>query len=154
MAPAQSGGQDHDPDVVSELRRHGIPALASTLPALRDELDQWARSAGLNGSTSESLALAGYEAMANAVEHAYTDSDGVLDIVATRYDNGTVQVTITDHGTWVTPHHSDERRGRGLPLIQRLSDETMITTSQNGTRVRMRWTAPLHDNGWQQAIKH
>ncbi|MDI2029234.1 ATP-binding protein [Saccharopolyspora sp. TS4A08] len=140
MAPAQAGGPGSGG--VDELRRHGVPAAAGNLPPLRDEVDEWARAAGLGEEIAESLALATYEAMANAVEHAYADGDGFLDLDVVR-DAAGVEVTVTDHGSWRPPHESDPKRKRGLPLIERLADEAVVTSGEHGTRVQMRWTAPV-----------
>ncbi|MEV4732729.1 ATP-binding protein [Saccharopolyspora sp. NPDC049426] len=136
MAPAQSGGPE--PGAVEALRRHGVLASAGSLPVLRDELDQWARTAGLGDSLAGALALATYEAMANAVEHAYDGMPGPFDVEASLLDRG-VEVTVTDHGTWRSPHDGDQERKRGLPLIHRLADEAVVCAGENGTRVRMRW---------------
>lgn len=136
MAPAQSGGPE--PGSVDALRRHGVLASAGSLPALRDELDQWARNAGLADSLAGALALATYEAMANAVEHAYGGMPGPFDVEASLLDRG-VEVTVTDHGSWRSPQDGDQDRKRGLPLIHRLADEAVVSAGQNGTRVRMRW---------------
>lgn len=136
MAPAQSGGPQ--PGFVEALRRHGVLASAGSLPVLRDELDEWARNAGLGDSLAGALALAAYEAMANAVEHAYDGMPGPFDVEATLLDQG-VEVTVTDHGSWRSPQDGDQERKRGLPLIHRLADEAVVSSGQNGTRVRMRW---------------
>jgi serine/threonine-protein kinase RsbW len=136
MAPAQSGGPQ--PGFVDALRRHGVLASAGSLPVLRDELDQWARNAGLSDSLAGALALAAYEAMANAGEHAYDGMPGPFDVEASLLDQG-VEVTVTDHGSWRSPQDGDQERKRGLPLIHRLADEAVVSSGQNGTRVRMRW---------------
>ncbi|SFS97577.1 ATP-binding protein [Saccharopolyspora flava] len=140
MASAQPGGPEADP-AVEALRRHGVPASAGNLPVLRDEVDGWARAAGLGDEIVESLALATYEAMANAVEHAYADGDGVFDLDAVRDPSG-IEITVTDHGSWRPPQDSDPLRQRGLPLIERLADEAVVTSGQRGTRVQMRWAVP------------
>lgn len=138
MAPGQSGGPDADREVVANLHRQRMPASADVLPVLRDELDQWARSAGLSGEVTDSLALASYEAMANAVEHAYDGAAGHLEVEAALLDEA-VEVTVTDHGSWRTPGKSAAERRRGLPLIHRLADEAVVTSGEGGTRVLMRW---------------
>ncbi|RRO14181.1 ATP-binding protein [Saccharopolyspora rhizosphaerae] len=142
MAPAQPGGPESNSDGVEELHRHDVPASVSSLPRLRNEVNEWARAAGLGDDIAEPLALAAYEAMANAIEHAYADGDGVLDVDAVRDESG-IEVTVTDHGTWRPPQNSDPMRKRGLPLIERLADEAVVTSGQHGTRVQMRWTLPV-----------
>lgn len=141
MAPAQQGGPETNSGRVEDLRRHGVPASAGDLPVLRDEVDEWARAAGLDADSAESLALATYEAMANAVEHAYAGATGVLDVEAV-CDAAGIEVTVTDHGSWRPPQDSDQQRKRGLPLIERLADEAVVTSGERGTRVQMRWELP------------
>ncbi|GAB2997810.1 ATP-binding protein [Amycolatopsis acidiphila] len=48
-----------------------LPALAANASDLRHRLDEWAVTAGLAPELVEVMSLAVYEAMANAVEHAY-----------------------------------------------------------------------------------
>lgn len=129
---------DVPPGGIAHLRRSGVRASASSLPLLRDELTEWARVVGLGEEVAESLALAGYEAMANAVEHAYGGTAGPLDVEAVRLVEH-VEVTITDHGTWIPEHEGDQQRQRGLPLIRGLADEAVVHSDQNGTTVSMSW---------------
>ena len=146
MAPGHPGGPDADHEVLASLHRHRVPASADLLPVLRDELEQWARSAGLSDRVADSLALASYEAMANAVEHAYDGRTGLLDVEAALRGAG-VQVTVTDQGSWRTPEENAAERRRGLLLIHRLADEAVVTSGEDGTRVLMRWDVPISDDG-------
>lgn len=134
----QTGGSDSNPAPVAGLRRQGVPASADTLPALRAELEAWARGAGLSDRVAAEIALAAYEAMANSVEHGYRGAPGVLDLEAARYGHG-VEVTVTDYGSWSTPQEADQQRSRGLPLIHMLADEAIVRSARTGTRVQMRW---------------
>lgn len=139
MARAQPGEPEPASEERDDLRRHGVRATAGNLPVLRDEVDEWARAAGLEDGIVESLALATYEAMANAVEHAYGGACGVLDVDAVLSGTG-VEVAVTDHGTWRAPDESDGQRRRGLPLVERLADEAVVTSGEHGTQVQMRWS--------------
>ena len=139
MASAHPGGSADVPrGGIADLRRSEVVVSAGSLPVLRDELTEWARVAGLHEEATESLALAGYEAMANAVEHAYGGMAGPLDVEAVRHVDR-VQVTIADHGTWLPEHDGDQHRQRGLPLIRGLADEAVVHSDQNGTTVSMSW---------------
>ncbi|MFC7343882.1 ATP-binding protein [Saccharopolyspora griseoalba] len=147
MAFARSGGPDgHPPGSVAHLQRSGVPASAGSLPVLRDELTAWARATGLHEGVAESLALASYEAMANAVEHAYGGASGLLDVEAVRHADR-VQVTITDHGSWVPEREGERHRQRGLPLIRRLADDAVVNSDENGTTVLMNWRLPAEADG-------
>ncbi len=48
---------------------------------------------------------------------------------------------ITDRGTWRTPQTdpAPRTRGRGIPLMETLSDQAIIEPSSAGTRVRLEW---------------
>ena len=144
MVHDPTGRSDADSDVVADLRRQDMPASAETLPALRADLESWARTAGLGDRVAAEIALAAYEAMANCVEHAYRDGPGVLDLEAVHYGHG-VEVTVTDYGSWVTPEETDQQRRRGLPLIHMLADEAIVRPAEPGTRVQMRWATDATD---------
>jgi serine/threonine-protein kinase RsbW len=122
------------------------PALASSLPAVRQKLAAWARRAGLPAEEIGDLALACYEAMANVVNHAYGDEAGLLDVQASRPDDQ-LAVTVTDHGSWQQPPGKSGQvgGGRGLPLIRLLSHTADVVATPQGTTVRMRWLLPANN---------
>ncbi|QRP42812.1 ATP-binding protein [Amycolatopsis sp. FDAARGOS 1241] len=126
---------DGDPPAL-HLRR---PARLDDASLLRYVLTDWARGRGLPDELIGDLELAVYEALVNAAEHAYPEgTTGTLDLHA-HHDERTVQVTVTDHGRW-RPHAApDPRRGRGLPLIQLLSDHAEVTPTGQGTVITMAW---------------
>ena len=147
MTSAHPGGSADVPrGGIADLQRISVPASAGSLPVLRDELTEWARVAGLREEVTESLALAGYEAMANAVEHAYGGTAGPLDLEAVRHVDH-VRISITDHGTWIPEHEGDQHRQRGLPLIRGLADEAVVHSDQNGTTVSMSWSISAGTDG-------
>src|SRR5699024_9715282 len=85
----------------AEPQRWLVPANADELPALRRALSEWAVEAGLSTDTAEMLVLASYEAMANVVEHAYTDNGGTIELTVTGLPvSGQARVTVTDEGRW------------------------------------------------------
>jgi serine/threonine-protein kinase RsbW len=94
------------------------------------------------------LVLAVYEALANAAEYGYLDMPGHGTIALTAsYDEDvdTLKVRVTDRGRWrptttTTVPSPHARRGRGMTLMQALTDETRIDTSERGTHVHLRWT--------------
>lgn len=143
---ARLHGGDHDSPETSAagLCYRAVPACADRLPALRRALVDWATQTGLSSDDVEAIALSSYEAMANVVEHAYTDGEGDLGLAAVCLPaENRVQVTVTDWGEWTTPPSQPEmRNGRGLPLIRHLADEAEITAGQGGTAVRMWWSFP------------
>ncbi len=123
-----------------------VPADAEQLAETRHALSRWASGIGMSQRQCQELVLAAYEAMANSVEHAYEDDrDGVVDLHAAHTPDGTVIVTVTDHGRWKPPAPSDGIRGRGILLIRALADDATIARVDTGTTVTMTWSiAPPH----------
>ena len=123
---------------VEDLHRR-VPAVAERLIQVQHTLADWVARLGMVAQTAEELVLAAYEAMANAVEHAYRDrAQGLLDLRASAdWRRGVVTVTVTDYGSWRPPPADPGSRGRGLMLIRRLADRTEISPSPHGTTVIM-----------------
>lgn len=119
-----------------------VPAAVDQLTSLRHALDGWAQRAGLLDKDREALVLASYEAMANAVEHAYPDHDGILDLQANHEPHGWLTVMVTDFGAWKPPPTNPWPRGRGLPLINNLAARSKVLPTADGTTVSMSWQAP------------
>ena len=118
-----------------------VPAEAERLAELRHALSHWAAGIGMAERQREELVLAAYEAMANSVEHAYDDhTDAIVDLHAAHTPDGTVIVTVSDHGRWKEPVPSDGIRGRGLLLMRALADDTKIARVDTGTTVTMTWS--------------
>jgi serine/threonine-protein kinase RsbW len=129
-----------DGDTAGEELRFRVPAVIERLHQLRRALVDWATRAGLTAEIVADLALAAYEAMANVVEHAYRGehAGGLLDLHAHADPKlRTVTVTVTDFGRWRRPPQGPSSRGRGLALIQGLTQHTKISPSPEGTTVAM-----------------
>jgi serine/threonine-protein kinase RsbW len=119
-----------------------VPADPGRLTALRHALSNWAERVGLDLADREALTLASYEAMANAVEHAYAGRlQGIIELRAVS-EAGRVVVTVTDYGRWRTPPADVGTRGRGLTLIRGLTPDSAISSSDQGTTVSMSWPLP------------
>ena len=123
-----------------------VPADALCIGAVRRALAAWLYILPFDDTRRADVVLAVYEAMANVVDHAYLDRDGVgtMQITATyTVDAGSLDVTVVDRGRWKNPVH-DALRGNGLPLIAALSTVSAVDRSATGTTVRARWssTAP------------
>ena len=76
------------------------------------------------------------EAAANAIEHAYGPSGGVIQVAAERKEDGVV-VNIRDFGRWRPSR--DPNRGRGLLMMNGLADSVHISRVPVGTSVELRW---------------
>jgi anti-sigma regulatory factor (Ser/Thr protein kinase) len=110
-------------------------ALPMAVPLVRRSLDRFAEQLGLDKDSRFSLLTATGEAMANAVEHAYTVAPGLVRVQASLNEDQLL-VTIEDDGKWKPATRRDER-GRGLPLMRALMDAVEIRTHQARTEVRL-----------------
>ncbi len=114
-------------------------AVADRLPRLREALGRWLATLSLSTERREDIVLAGYEAMANAAEHAYPAGEpGPVDVRAEALP-GRLTVTVTDYGTWRPPSATNGLRGRGLLLIDSIADHSAQVHRDDGTTVTMTW---------------
>jgi anti-sigma regulatory factor (Ser/Thr protein kinase) len=112
-----------------------LPAGSQTLRSLRRSLRTWLQGAGASADETYDLTLAANEAAANAVEHAYGPVEAHYEVEATLVD-GVVEIEVRDFGRWRPARDSD--RGRGLPLMEGLTDDMDVERGDGGTVVRMR----------------
>jgi serine phosphatase RsbU (regulator of sigma subunit)/anti-sigma regulatory factor (Ser/Thr protein kinase) len=112
-----------------------FPAEIESIPLMRRMLGSWLDEAGAAGEDIEDLTLAAAEACANAIEHAYGLAPGLVELRAEISDEGAVTLTITDFGNWRTPR--GENRGRGLLLMQGLTDSVEVIHRDEGTTVEL-----------------
>ncbi|MCV7041264.1 ATP-binding protein [Mycolicibacterium moriokaense] len=118
-------------------------ADAHSVARLRHELSQWLRThVTLDDDKLNDILLAVNEALTNAAEFAYRGQPGTMG-VDVHYDDTdrSLVVDVFDHGTWrhVDSGAQPNTRGRGIPLMRALADETTISPSPNGTHVQMRF---------------
>jgi len=140
----------HDPDrttgprraaIGARFERLGLPAHAERLRGVRDDLRRWAVRAALAPEEVEVVVLCTDEALSNAVEHAYDDTSGTLDVSAVQTDDPfMVTAKVTDHGRWREPKSDVGFGGRGLAIIRKLADRVDVFTDPRGTTVEMTWT--------------
>ena len=86
--------------------------------------------------------LAVDEACTNSIEHAYSGDAGTIRIDA-EPANDQIKVKVADSGVWREP--AEKRyRGRGLRIMEALSERLDLFTSDSGTTVQMSFglTAP------------
>jgi serine/threonine-protein kinase RsbW len=115
------------------------PAIADRLGDVRRAIQDWAGRIGLPADLIDDLALASYEAMANAVEHAYAGvSAGVLSVLASA-SSTKLDVVVADRGKWRLPAAGTGFRGRGLLVIKGLATDVTVNATELGTTIRMRW---------------
>jgi serine/threonine-protein kinase RsbW len=118
----------------------GLFGEPGNLVNVRHQLESWASATGLSASAVADLVLSGYEALANAAEHAYPAGHGPVDLVAARTTDSRVLVVVSDRGRWRPPPADPGFRGRGLLMIHALAHRVEVRQSPQGTTVYMEWT--------------
>lgn len=120
-----------------------VPALDDEAAALRRQLTRWLDELPLDPDSGYDITLATYEALANVVAHAYPGERGWVRLYA-EWSGDVVTVVVTDTGCGV----GDEPRrasgasgngGRGLLLMDKITDQLHVDTGKDGTRVTMIW---------------
>jgi PAS domain S-box-containing protein len=114
---------------------HGSASGARGLAPLRAELRTWLAQLDLSEDAQYDVLLAAGEACANSVEHAYGDGDGPVQVVGL-VRRRTVELTVTDRGTWIGPP-SESQRGQGLLLMRALVDDVSVRAAGSGTVVTL-----------------
>ena len=123
-----------------EVFRRTFPADAHELSTMRAELRAWLERSGLPAETREDVVLACTEAATNAIEHAYIGRRGDV-LIEAESEDGTLQVSVVDHGRWRHPR-PDDSRGRGLELVRAVIGDIDVERGEGGTTVRMRVGIP------------
>jgi anti-sigma regulatory factor (Ser/Thr protein kinase)/putative methionine-R-sulfoxide reductase with GAF domain len=111
-----------------------FPAEIESIPVMRRLLARWLDEAGATRADVDDLSLACAEAAANAIEHAYGLAPGVIELRASP-SNGGVKIAIRDFGNWRAPR--GRHRGRGLQLMEGLTDGVEVSRSEQGTTVEL-----------------
>lgn len=132
-------------NTIAARQRFDLAAKANPENArqLRRRFQRWLRTLGAPIPVVDDLTLAVYEALANAVEHAYEpDHPQPMMRLQARGDDHHVLITISDHGCWRTPPPEPGYRGRGLAMMRSLTTELHVHPTTHGTTVELR--ADLH----------
>jgi anti-sigma regulatory factor (Ser/Thr protein kinase) len=112
-----------------------FPAEVQSIPLMRRLLGRWLDEVGATRADADDLALASAEAAANAIEHAYGLAPGVVEMRAWTFRESVVKVAIRDFGNWRAPRGM--HRGRGLQLMEGLTDEVEVVRSDEGTTIEL-----------------
>jgi serine phosphatase RsbU (regulator of sigma subunit)/anti-sigma regulatory factor (Ser/Thr protein kinase) len=108
-----------------------IPARPEELRRLRKRLERWMDLRGLGSEERSWSVLAVHEACANAVEHAYEGTDGMI-VVELHHSPESLTFAVHDRGRWRVPTPSGGR-GRGIELIRAATDDVRIAHENGGT---------------------
>ena len=112
-----------------------FPAEVQSIPLMRRLLGRWLDEVGATRADADDLALASAEAAANAIEHAYGLAPGLVELRAWTSQESVVKVAIRDFGNWRAPRGM--HRGRGLKLMEGLTDEVEVMRSDEGTTIEL-----------------
>jgi serine phosphatase RsbU (regulator of sigma subunit)/anti-sigma regulatory factor (Ser/Thr protein kinase) len=112
-----------------------FPAEVESIPFMRRLLGRWLDEAGAERAEIDDLSLACAEAAANAIEHAYGLAPGVVELRASASTGGVVRVAVRDFGSWRPPRGT--HRGRGLMLMEGLTDDVEVIHEDEGTTVEL-----------------
>ena len=129
---------------VADSLRRALPAVPSTVTALRGEVAAFVTAAGFGEPLLSGVKLAVSEAVTNAVLHAYADTEqpGEVRLLASLDADG-VQVTVSDDGRGMVPRLDSPGLGVGLPFIAHTADTLDIGhNAGGGTELRMTFRAP------------
>lgn len=118
-----------------------VTAVPAQAAIVRDLVLDWVRERGVPADLAEDVKLVVYEAMANAIEHAYPPGVEGIMIVSAVADARAVTVTVADTGLW-RENDSRPHGGRGLPIMRALAPEFSMTTTPTGTMVCLAWPWP------------
>ena len=119
---------------LSEELRAEFPAEIESIPLMRRMLGRWLTDAGATRADVDDLTLATAEACANAIEHAYGLAPGVVHVRAWMADSR-VTIAVQDFGNWRPPR--GKNRGRGLVLMEGLTDDVEVRRQDEGTTVEL-----------------
>jgi PAS domain S-box-containing protein len=137
----------YEDDVALLLYRRTVPPLAmefeahpDSLASIRHWLRAWLGTAALDEELAQDILVAAGEACANAVEHAYVGGSGAKAQLSVRLSGDLLVVAVTDQGKWKQPPPDNQvLRGRGMPMMEALSDGVTVRHDAAGTTVTLEW---------------
>lgn len=109
-----------------------LPATAHNAQRLRLAARRFVAGCPFEGEHAQDAVLAVGEAVNNAIEHPYAGAEGFVTLSLKRETRKFV-AEVRDEGKWQERRSID--RGRGLEIIQGLTDRVDIRKSPNGTTV-------------------
>lgn len=112
-----------------------IPADPRSLAGVRRALGRWLRAAGVSDGDAFEILVACGEAASNAIAHAYPPGEAHFTL-RSHFEDGEAVIEVGDFGRWRAPR--DGSSGRGLTLMEELTDHLDIERGKSGTLVTMR----------------
>lgn len=128
-------GANHDLELTLPARPENVAVVRHILGGIGDALM-------VDAETLEDVRLAVSEAVTNVVVHAYPGSEGLVTITVDGVQDA-ISVSVSDHGSGMSPRPDSPGLGVGLPLIASLTALLeLVTPPGGGTEVRMRFELP------------
>jgi serine/threonine-protein kinase RsbW len=129
-----------DADTATGFFHANETARPEAVRALRRGLHRWVTETEIDEDIAEAMVLLTDEAVTNVVEHAMSDELCTVEVVAgPRVCGDGIAVLVRDDGQWRPQPEDRGYRGRGVTLMGRMAQRCSITTSPDGTTVRMCW---------------
>lgn len=139
----------YDDDVAMVIYRHQhtplrieTGATADQLVLIRHRLADWLHAGGVTEDRAADIVLVVNEACTNCVEHAYRGFAAGTMMLEVSIADGEVRTRITDYGSWKAPAIPPGNGGRGLPLMQMLSDSMELDKTAGGTTAYITFRLP------------
>lgn len=137
MSDVYTGDMTDAPGHIEFLHR-SWPADPAQLSVIRHELAGWLAPLQLTDEETADVVLAVDEAAANVVRHAYgADESGVVELTLWT-EAGTLSIEVVDHGRWRQPVAEPAEGGRGIVLMNIMSESVLIHYDERGSRVLLR----------------
>lgn len=125
-----------------EFIHRSWPADPRQLVIIRRELAGWLAPLNLTADEVDGIVLAVDEAAANAVSHAYGEGEsGVVELTLWT-EGAALCIEIVDHGHWRPPAERPVTGGRGIGLMNAMTDAMLIHFDDRGSRVLLRHRVP------------
>jgi serine/threonine-protein kinase RsbW/stage II sporulation protein AB (anti-sigma F factor) len=126
-------GDREDPPAATASFRRALPAIPSSVTALRHAVADFVTAAGVGESVLTAVKLAVSEAVTNSVVHAYVGAPrpGEVRVQACVYEHE-VHITVSDDGCGMVPRLDSPGLGVGLPFIAQTADTLDIAHNAGG----------------------
>jgi anti-sigma regulatory factor (Ser/Thr protein kinase) len=110
-------------------------ATPDQLAPIRRQLNSWLQAAAVGEELASDIVLVVSEACTNCIEHAYVGHDVGAIVLEMEAANGEVRSRITDSGSWKPPTENPDNGGRGLLLMQAMSELMEVDNRPDGTTI-------------------
>lgn len=141
--------EGYDDDVAIVVYRHAhAPLVIDTaadprrLTDIRQLLTQWLQEVGTTAERAADIVLVVNEACSNCVEHAYRGREPDRMCIEAKVRDRNVEISVSDSGSWKRPPDDPGTRGRGLPLMNAISDDMTLEGTDEGTTIAMTFRLP------------